>query len=64
MTLAALMAREYGWSWTDYLAAEPAFTHMMYAAACEHAGLEVTNYVDEDINIIGINRIMSGEVAY
>ena len=62
--MAALMAREYGWSWTDYLAAEPSFTHAMYAAACEHAGLEVVGYVDAEIRSVGIEKIMSGEVFY
>lgn len=58
------MAREYGWSFRQYLASEPSFTHAMYAAACEHAGVEVVGYVDDEIRALGVDKIISGEVIY
>jgi hypothetical protein len=62
--MAALTAREYGWTFMQYLAADPAFTNVMYAAACEHAGVEVVGYVDDEIRAVGIDKIMRGEVIY
>lgn len=61
--IAALMAREYGWSWREYLAAEPSLTNAYYAAACENNGLIGYTYVDMEI-AEHLGEIMSGEMNY
>lgn len=56
------MMREYGWSWRDYLDAEPTLVNALYAAACEHAGLSPKmSYRDMFIGE-NLEAIMSGEI--
>lgn len=61
--MAAMMAREYGIGFMDYLADEPSRTHAMHAAACENAGMIGTTYVDFEIRAL-LPKIMSGEIDY
>lgn len=61
--MAALMAREYGWSFHEYLAAEPSLVNAYYAAACEHAGLVGDTYADMEIRA-NLKAVMTGEIDY
>lgn len=61
--MAAMMAREYGMTFVDYLADEPSRTHAYHAAACENAGMIGTTYVDHEIRQL-LPKIMSGEIDY
>lgn len=61
--MAAMMAREYGIGFMDYLADEPSRTHAYHAAACENAGMIGETYVDHEIRLL-LPKIMSGEIDY
>lgn len=61
--MAALTAREYGWSFAEFLAAEPSLTNAYYAAACEHAGMTGDSFVDVEIRR-NLKDIMDGAIEY
>lgn len=50
LTMLALTSREYGFTFEQFLTAEPTYVNALYAAACENWGLRgVRTFLDMDI---------------
>lgn len=64
MTAAALTAKEFGWTWSEFLHAEPCRTNAFLSVLSEYNGL-VGRWTYRDVEIRRyLPQILSGKMKY